>query len=137
VACASAAPSWPAGDRAGAGEPGAGLNGVQASHGQAADGAGESLWEAGRRRFLILLAFAGGVANWKQLYKHQAQGWQALAEGVGEEAEVTYLDEAPGEDMLEETVDELFGGEGAESGLSAIGSAITESDLIARSVRFD
>ena len=54
---------------------------------------------------------------------------------MGEEAEVTYLDEASGEDMLEETVDELFGGEGAELVLSGIGSAIAKSDLIA--LQFD
>jgi hypothetical protein len=32
--------------------------------------------------------------------------------------------------VLQEAVDELFGGEGAELGLSGIGGAITESDLI-------
>ena len=114
-----------------------GLNGEQASHGQTTEWAGKSLEGAGWRRFLVLLVLARGVVLWIQLYEHLAQGGQALAVGMGEEAEVTYLDEAPGEDMLQEAVDELFGGEGAELGLSGIGSAITKSDLIARSVQFD
>ena len=104
------------------------------SHGQTTDWAGKSLEGAGWRRFLVLTR---EVVIWIHLYEHLAQGGQALAVGMGEEAEVTYLDEAPGEDMLQEAVDELFGGEGAGLGLSGIGSTITEGNLIARSVQFD
>ena len=73
-----------------------GLNGEQAYHGLTTDWAGESLEVAGWRRFLVLLVLARGVVIWIQVYEHLAQGGQALAVGMGEEAEVTYLDEAPG-----------------------------------------
>ena len=47
-------------------------------------------------------------------FEKQAQGGQVRALGGGEEAEVAYLDEALGQDVLEEAANELFGGEGAE-----------------------
>jgi hypothetical protein len=43
-----------------------------------------------------------------------------LVVGVGEEAEVAHLDEAFGQDVLEEAVDELIGGEGAELDLASV-----------------
>jgi hypothetical protein len=50
--------------------------------------------------------------------------------GGAEEAEIADLDEAPGQDVLEEAVDELFGREGAEGGLAGRRRAVTESDLV-------
>ena len=62
--------------------------------------------------------------------EEQAQGSQALVVGVGEEAEVAYLHEAFGEDVLEETVDELIGGEGAKFEQAGVGRVIAEGDLV-------
>ena len=60
----------------------------------------------------------------------QSEGSQEQTLGGAEEAEIAHLHKAPGQDMLEETVDELFGGEGAELELAGIGRAVAKSDLI-------
>ena len=49
--------------------------------------------------------------------------------GGSEETEVANLDKAFGENVLEEALDELLGGEGAAFELSGIRSAILERDL--------
>ena len=48
---------------------------------------------------------------------------------VSKEPKVTNFDEACGEHMLEETLDELFDREGAEFELPGIGSAVLKSNL--------
>jgi hypothetical protein len=63
-------------------------------------------------------------------FKQQSQGSQEQALGGAEETEIADLDEAPGQDVLEEAVDELFGGESAERGLAGIGRAVAKGDLI-------
>ena len=50
--------------------------------------------------------------------------------GGAEEAEIADLDETPGQDVLEEAVDELFGREGAERDLAGIGRAVAKGDLV-------
>ena len=50
--------------------------------------------------------------------------------GRTEQAVVADLDKVFGQNVLKETVNELFGGQGAELGLAGAGGAITESDLI-------
>ena len=57
------------------------------------------------------------------------QGSQSRAAIVSKETKVTDFDEAFGENMLEETLDELLNGEGAAFELPGIGFAILKSDL--------
>ena len=59
-----------------------------------------------------------------------AQRFELLTKGRTEEAIVADLDKAFGQNVLKETVNELFGRQGAELGLVCAGGAITESDLI-------
>jgi hypothetical protein len=49
--------------------------------------------------------------------------------GRTEEAIVADLDKALGQNVLKETVNELFGGECTELGLAGAGGAVLESDL--------
>ena len=63
-------------------------------------------------------------------FEKQSQGSQEQALGGAKETEIAHLHKAPGQDMLEETVDELFSGEGAELELASIGRAVAKSDLV-------
>jgi hypothetical protein len=63
-------------------------------------------------------------------FEKQAQGSQEQALGRAEETEIAHLDEAPGQDVLEEAMDELFCGEGAEGELSGVGGAVAKGDLV-------
>jgi len=55
-------------------------------------------------------------------------GGEAWTQARGKETVVAHLDEALGQDVLQETVDELLGREGAEGRASGVGGAITERD---------
>lgn len=63
-------------------------------------------------------------------FEKQSEGSQEQALGGAEEAEIADLDEAPGQDVLEEAVDEVIGGEGAEGDLSGSGRAVAKGDLV-------
>jgi hypothetical protein len=63
-------------------------------------------------------------------FKEQAEGGQEQALGRAEETEIAHLDEAFGQDVLEEAVDELFGREGAERDLAGSGRAVAKGDLV-------
>lgn len=63
-------------------------------------------------------------------FQKQSEGSQEQALGGSKETEIAHLHKAPGQDMLEETVDKLFGGEGAELELSSIGRAVAKGDLV-------
>jgi hypothetical protein len=63
-------------------------------------------------------------------FEKQTQGSQEQALGGAKETEIAHLDKAPGQDVLEEAVDELFGGECAELELSSIGRAVAKGDLV-------
>jgi hypothetical protein len=63
-------------------------------------------------------------------FEQQSESGQIQALGGAKETEVANLDEAPGQDVLEEAVDELFGKEGAELELSGIGRAVAKGDLV-------
>jgi hypothetical protein len=106
------------------------LNGLDATHGQSADGAGKREAGLGGRKGGFLELIAGGGVIRERLVEQEAQGGQAEVVGVSEEAEVAHLDEAFWEDVLEETVDELFGGESAELELAGVGRAIAEGNLV-------
>lgn len=54
---------------------------------------------------------------------------QPISQARAEKAVVADFDQAFGQDVLEETVDELFGREGASLELAGIGKAVAESDL--------
>ena len=58
-----------------------------------------------------------------------AQRFELLTMGGTEEAIVTHLDKALGQDMLKKAMDEFFGGQGAELGLTGVGF-VTEGDLV-------
>ena len=58
-----------------------------------------------------------------------AQRFELLTMGRTEEAIVADLDQACGQNVLKETVNELFGGECTELGLASAGGAGLESDL--------
>ena len=58
-----------------------------------------------------------------------AQCSEMLTKGRTEKAIVTYLDETFGQDVLQETLDELVGGQRAEFGLARVG-LVTERDLV-------
>ena len=58
-----------------------------------------------------------------------AERGELLTVGRTEQAIVTDLDKAPGQDMLQETVDEFLGGQRAELGLARVGF-VTERDLV-------
>ena len=60
----------------------------------------------------------------------QSEGSQEQALGGAEEAEIADLDETPGQDVLEEAVDELIGGEGTEFDLAGSGRAVFEGDPV-------
>jgi len=62
------------------------------------------------------------------LLKLLAQGKQARTQGGAKETEVTDLHKATGEDMLQETVNELFSRERTVFELAGLGSPILESD---------
>ena len=70
---------------------------------------------------------AGGLDE-RLLLKLLAQGKQAGTQGGAKETEVTDLHKATGEDMLQETVNELFSRERAVFELAGLGSPILESD---------
>ena len=53
-------------------------------------------------------------------FESLAENSQALTTGGAKEAEVAHFDEAFGKHMLQETVDECFGGEGAQLGLTGV-----------------
>ena len=63
-------------------------------------------------------------------FKKQPEGSQEQALRGAEETEIADLDEAPGEDVLEEAVDELFGGKSAEGDLAGSGRAVAKGDLV-------
>jgi hypothetical protein len=63
-------------------------------------------------------------------FKKQPEGSQEQALRGAEEAEIADLDESPGQDVLEEAVDELFGGEGAIRVLASNGGAVAKGDLV-------
>ena len=63
-------------------------------------------------------------------FEKQPEGSQEQALRGAEEAEIADLDETPGQDVLEEAVDELFGREGAERDLAGIGRAVAKGDLV-------
>lgn len=63
-------------------------------------------------------------------FQKQSEGSQEQTLGGAEEAEIAHLHKAPGQDMLEETVDELFSRESAELELASIGRAVAKSDPI-------
>jgi hypothetical protein len=63
-------------------------------------------------------------------FEKESEGSQEQALGGAEETEIADLDEAPGQDMLEEAVDELIGGEGAELELAGIGRVVAKGDLV-------
>lgn len=63
-------------------------------------------------------------------FEKQSQGGQEQALRGAEEAEIADLDETPGQDVLEEAVDELFGREGAERDLAGSGRAVAKGDLV-------
>ncbi len=63
-------------------------------------------------------------------FEKQAECSQEQALGGAEEAEIADLDETPGQDVLEEAVDELIGGEGTEFDLAGSGRAVTKGDLV-------
>ena len=63
-------------------------------------------------------------------FKEQSEGSQEQALRGAEEAEIADLDEALGQDVLEEAVDELFGREGAEFELVCVGRAVVKGDLV-------
>ncbi len=63
-------------------------------------------------------------------FEKQSEGSQEQALGGAEETEIADLDEAPGQDVLEEAVDELIGGEGAELDLAGSGRAVAKGDLV-------
>jgi hypothetical protein len=89
-------------------------NGLETAHGLAANGAGKGQDGSGERHDQVR---GGGLIQVRPI-EQEAQGRQALVVGVGEEAEVAHLDEAFGEDVLEEAVNEFVGGEGAELDLA-------------------
>ena len=59
-----------------------------------------------------------------------AQRLKFLTMGGTEQAIVTHLDKAFRQNVLQETVHELFGGQGAELGLARLRIAIVERDLV-------
>jgi hypothetical protein len=63
-------------------------------------------------------------------FEKQSQGSQEQALRGAEEAEIADLDEASGQNVLEEAVDELFSREGAELVLASIRRAVAKSDLV-------
>jgi hypothetical protein len=63
-------------------------------------------------------------------FEKQSEGSQEQALGGAEETEIADLDEAPGQNVLEEAVDELIGGEGAELELAGIGRVVAKGDLV-------
>lgn len=63
-------------------------------------------------------------------FEKQSEGGQEQALGGGEETEITHLDETPGQDVLEEAVDEPFGRESAERGLAGIGRTVAKGNVI-------
>jgi hypothetical protein len=58
-----------------------------------------------------------------------AQGKELLTVGGTEEAIIAHLDQALGQDVLQETVDELLGRQRAELGLAGVGF-VAERDLV-------
>lgn len=63
-------------------------------------------------------------------FEEQAEGSQEKSLRGAEETEIADLDEASGQDVLEEAVDELFGREGAIGVLAGSGRAVAKSDLV-------
>lgn len=63
-------------------------------------------------------------------FEQQPEGSQEQALGGAEEAEIAHLHKAPGQDVLEEAMDEFLGGESAELELVGCGRAIAKSNLI-------
>ena len=63
-------------------------------------------------------------------FQKQSEGSQKQTLGGAKETEIAYLHKAPGQDVLEEAVDELFGRECAELELSSIGRAVAKGDLV-------
>jgi hypothetical protein len=101
-------------------------NGLEAAHGLSTDGADKGLEGSGGRQDQV----GGGVLIRVRPVEQEAQGSQAKVMGVGKEAEVAHLHKALWEDVLQETVDELIGGESAEFELAGVGRAIAEGDLV-------
>jgi hypothetical protein len=63
-------------------------------------------------------------------FEQQSQAGQEQALRGTEEAEITHLDEASGQNVLEEAVNELIGREGAELVLAGSGRAVAKGDLV-------
>jgi hypothetical protein len=62
--------------------------------------------------------------------QQQPEGSQEQALGGAEEAEIAHLHKAPGQDVLEEAMDELLGGESAELELVGSGRAVAKGNLV-------
>jgi hypothetical protein len=63
-------------------------------------------------------------------FEKQSQGSQEQALGGAKETEIAHLHKAPGQNVLEEAVDELFGGESAELELAGSGRAVAKGNLV-------
>jgi hypothetical protein len=63
-------------------------------------------------------------------FEKKSQVGQEQALRGAKEAEIADLDEASGQDVLEEAADELIGGEGTKLVPAGIGRAVTEGDLV-------
>jgi len=98
--------------------------------GRAAD---EGLWWCERRwRVSSLGARSGiaGIGGGGRGVELATDGGKPLAQAGAEEAIVAHLDEAPGQDVLEEAADELLGRQGAGSERAGVGGAVAEGDPV-------
>jgi hypothetical protein len=103
-----------------------GRDGIQTQQGFPTDLAEECFFWQGWRWWWEYIWLRGvGVS-----FKEQSEGSQEQALGGAEETEIADLDEASGQDVLEEAVDELIGGEGTKLVPAGIGRAVTEGDLV-------
>ena len=100
--------------------------GTQELHGLATGGAEHGLRNGCRRRWLGLRICLRRCRSVCKKFSRKRERSAAIG---SEETEVTDLDEALWQDMLEEALDEVFDREGAEFELSSIGSAILKGNL--------
>ena len=94
------------------------------AHAPRASGGGRHFGQRTRVRVCCRCRRVGGLRG-----ELSAQRLKVLSVGWAEEAIVTHLDEALGQDMLKETVNESFGGQRAALGLAGIGF-VTKRDLV-------